>query len=146
VETIQYHAAGGVIIHDGKMLLLDRPALDEVRLPKGHVEPGEPLREAALREVREETGYADLDILADLGTVTNHFVVPGRGRDVVRDETYFLMRLRSDERFHRDDHDAGQFHVMWVPLSEAPARLTFESEKEFARRAIRVLKESRAEI
>jgi 8-oxo-dGTP pyrophosphatase MutT (NUDIX family) len=146
METVQYHAAGGVIIHEGRMLLLDRPRLGEVRLPKGHVEPGEPLREAALREVREETGYADLDILADLGTVTNHFFVPSQGRDVVRDETYFLMRLRSDERFHRDDHDAGQFHVMWVPLSEASARLTFESEKEFARRAIRVLKESRAEI
>jgi len=46
------------------------------------------------------------------------------------------MRLRSDERFARDGHDAGQFRVMWVPLDEAPDRLTFESEKDFALRAI----------
>jgi 8-oxo-dGTP pyrophosphatase MutT (NUDIX family) len=136
MESIQYHAAGGVVVRDGKMLLLDRPARGEVRLPKGHVEPGESPREAALREVREEAGYADLDIVADLGTIVNHFVLPERGRDVVREETFFLMRLRSDELFARDDHDAGQFNTLWVPLDEAPACLTYESEKEFARRAI----------
>jgi len=75
--------------------------------------------------------------MADLGTVPNRFVARDNVRAVTRDETYFLMRLRSDERFHRDDHDAGQFRVMWVPLDEAPDRLTYESEKEFARRAIR---------
>ena len=136
VETITYRAAGGVIISDGKMLLLDRPMRGEVRLPKGHVEPGESPRDTALREVREEAGYADLEILADLGTLMNHFFVPDRAREVKREEIFFLMRLRSDEPFVRDDHDAGQFQALWVPLDEAPARLTFESEKEFARRAI----------
>jgi ADP-ribose pyrophosphatase YjhB (NUDIX family) len=40
-------------------MLLIRPSRDEVRLPKGHVEAGETLRAAALREVAEETGYDD---------------------------------------------------------------------------------------
>jgi ADP-ribose pyrophosphatase YjhB (NUDIX family) len=137
MESIQYQAAGGVIIHDGKMLLLDRPTRGEVRLPKGHVEPGESPRETALREVREEAGYADLEILADLGMVMNHFFVPDKACEVMREEIFFLMTLRSDELFVRDDHDADQFQAIWVPLDEAPARLTFESEEEFARRAIR---------
>ena len=136
MESIQYRAAGGVVVRDGKMLLLDRPARGEVRLPKGHVEPGESVREAALREVREESGYADVDIMADLGTIVNHFVVPERDRDVVREEIFFLMRLQSDERFVQDDHDASQFNTLWVPLDQALAHLTYESEKEFARRAI----------
>ena len=136
MESIQYRAAGGVVVRDGKMLLLDRPVHGEVRLPKGHVEPGESPREAALREVREESGYADVDIMADLGTIVNHFVVPVRDRDVVREEIFFLMRLHSDEPFAQDDHDANQFNTLWVPLDDAPAHLTYESEKEFARRAI----------
>jgi 8-oxo-dGTP pyrophosphatase MutT (NUDIX family) len=138
MQTIRYQAAGGVVMHAGRILLLDRPARGEVRLPKGHVEPGESPRETALREVREEAGYADLEIVADLGTITNHFVVRASDRDVVRDETFFLMRLCSDEVFQRDDHDASQFNALWVSLDDAPARLTFESEKEFARRAIQV--------
>lgn len=137
MKSEYYQAAGGVIVRDGKMLLLDRPRLGQVRLPKGHVEPGESPRQTALREVREEAGYADLDIVADLGMQTSHFVLPDQDREVTREEIYFLMRLRSDERIVRDDHDAGQFHVMWVPLEEAPARLTFGTEQEFARRAIR---------
>jgi 8-oxo-dGTP pyrophosphatase MutT (NUDIX family) len=138
MHTIRYQAAGGVVMHDGKILLLDRPARGEVRLPKGHVEPGESPQETALREVREEAGYADLEIVADLGTITNHFTVPARDRDVVRDETFFLMRLGSDEPFQRDEHDASQFNALWVPFDDALACLTFESERDFARRAIQV--------
>ena len=96
MKSEYYQAAGGVIVRDGKMLLLDRPRLGQVRLPKGHVEPGESPRQTALREVREEAGYADLDIVADLGTQTSHFVLPDQDREVTREEIYFLMRLRSD--------------------------------------------------
>jgi len=137
METVTYQAAGGVIIHGDRMLLLDRPSRGEVRLPKGHVEPGEEPREAALREVREEAGYADLEIIADLGAVMNHFFIPDKNREVKREEIFYLMRLASDAPFARDDHDAGQFRAVWVTFDEAAARLTYESEKEFARRAVR---------
>jgi len=137
MKTEYYQAAGGVVMHDNQMLLLDRPALGEVRLPKGHVEPGESPREAALRETREEAGYADLDVVADLGTQMSHFFNSRKDCEVTREEIYFLMRLQSEAQAARDEHDDAQFHVMWVSLEDAPARLTFETEREFARRAIR---------
>jgi 8-oxo-dGTP pyrophosphatase MutT (NUDIX family) len=124
-------------VHDGKMLLLDRPKRGEVRLPKGHVEPGESPREAALRETREETGYSDLEVVADLGTQVSRFINSFKDRQVTREELFFLMRLRSDAQAARDENDKAQFHVMWLPLDQAPAQLTFETEREFARRAIR---------
>ncbi len=136
MRSEQYQAAGGVVIHDGQMLLLDRPGRGEVRLPKGHVEPGESPRDAALRETREEAGYADLEIVADLGSIMNHFAVPAQDRDITREEIFYLMRLNSDAQASRDEHDARQFRAMWVRLQEAPDRLTFGSEQEFARRAI----------
>jgi 8-oxo-dGTP pyrophosphatase MutT (NUDIX family) len=135
MKSEHYQAAGGVVMRDNQMLLLDRRG--EVRLPKGHIEPGESPREAALRETREEAGYADLGIVADLGTQTSHFINPHKECQVTREEIYFLMRLQSEAQATRDEHDDAQFRVMWVSLEDAPSRLTFETEREFARRAIR---------
>ena len=135
--SVQYRAAGGVVVRDNHMLLLDRPARGEVRLPKGHVEPGESPREAALRETREEAGYADLDIVADLGTQMSHFVNPEQG---LRGDT--RRNLFPDAPAKRGASRARRPRRCPVPrdvgsAGEAPARLTYETEREFARRAIR---------
>ncbi len=53
-------SAGGVVLRDGKMLLIQVRNLAGERLwtfPKGHPEKGEAPRKAALREVEEETGW-----------------------------------------------------------------------------------------
>ena len=83
MKTIRYKSAGGIVVQKGileqrppaetLLLLLDRPSRAEVRLPKGHIDPGESAEEAALRETGEETGYGDLHVLADLGCRTVKF-------------------------------------------------------------------------
>ena len=67
IRSVSYRSAGGVVYADGRILLLDRPTRGEIRLPKGHIERDESDEDAALREVTEETGYACLEIVADLG-------------------------------------------------------------------------------
>ena len=140
MRHVHYQAAGGVVIHAGKILLLDRPGRGEVRLPKGHIEDGESASEAALREVCEEAGYVHLVIVADLGTQQVEFTDSYRERRVTRDERYFLMRLRDEERIERDEKEK-QFSPTWAPATDAAGRLTFAAEQEFVRRALRWIEE-----
>lgn len=133
MKNRRYSAAGGVVIHAGRILLLDRPSRGEVRLPKGHIDPGETAEEAALRETEEESGYADLEIVRDLG----HHVVEFeyQGARVLRDEHYFLMRLRSEVQLERSAKDSAQFHIVWATAQDAPGLLTYAAEQEVAARA-----------
>jgi len=134
-RTMTYAAAGGVVVNeDGdSVLLLVRPSRDEVRLPKGHIEAGESLAEAALRETQEETGYADLEVLAGLGAQRVTFFL--EGMRVERDETYFLMQARTRLRLDRPPEDEEQFEAVWVTWREAEENLTFEAERQWIRRA-----------
>lgn len=134
MKSREYESAGGVIIDGEKMLLLDRPSRGEVRLPKGHVEPGESPAETALREVQEETGIGALEILEDLGErIVEYEYEAVHYRRV---ERYFLMRQIGSDWVERPPKDAKQFHPVWIPLDEAPETLTYAAEQDAASRAI----------
>lgn len=152
MEERRYRAAGGVVLDDeDRVLLIERwvmrPMLEngdpvltfEIRLPKGHVEPGETDEQAAVREVCEETGYCGLAISADLGEMVTEFKWPGRTYRTLRNEHYYLMRLtdpnRGEPHFDSPDADEARFAPRWDALSDAEALITFESEREFIRRA-----------
>lgn len=139
METIRYHAAGGIIIDGDCVLLLRKPALGEIVLPKGHIEAGETPEEAALRETMEETGYRSLRVLADLGTEQAQY--SNKGKRYIRDETYFLMTLddhgRQENQGHDDaEHDRATFELLWTPLGEAAGRMSFEPARTFVQRAV----------
>jgi 8-oxo-dGTP pyrophosphatase MutT (NUDIX family) len=133
MKAIRYQAAGGVVIHSGHVHGLQRPSRDEIRLPKGHLKKGESPQEAALREVREESGYADLAIVDDLGEQTVAFDL--EEAHVVRDECYFLMRLGGPRQVDREPQE-DQFIPQWMDPQAALEALTFEAEKEWLRRAL----------
>ena len=57
-------AAGGIVVADGKFVSIVRHGIPD--LPKGHIEQGETPEVAALREVEEETGIANIEIVKDL--------------------------------------------------------------------------------
>jgi 8-oxo-dGTP pyrophosphatase MutT (NUDIX family) len=146
-RALEYRAAGGVVLDDaGRVLMIERwvtrngaPA-HEIRLPKGHVEPGETDDQAALRETCEESGYCGLLIIADLGEEITEFDYPPEDARVRRTEHYFLMRLtdpvRGEPHFDSPDAEEARYLPRWAAnLDEAQALLTYSSEREFVLRA-----------
>lgn len=132
-----YESAGGVVATAaGKVLVLDRPKRlgpddrPEVRLPKGHIEAGETPREAALREVREESGLSNLEVLADLGHQRVEFTLGGTR--YLRSESYFLMTIPPGIEHGKPEE---QFERRWLGWADALTALTFDAEKEWVRRA-----------
>ncbi len=83
-----YLAVSAAIFRDGKVLVVRRarkPAINLYTLPGGVVEAGEPLADAVVREVREETaleiepvglaGHREVIARDTQGRVERHFVI-----------------------------------------------------------------------
>ena len=109
-------AVGGIVLDKGALLLVRRdrePARGQWSLPGGKVEAGESLREAVVREVREETGIdVDVDgligvaeriIRDDEGELAYHFVILD-----------YVCTPRSTNLTHGDDVSDAR----WVPVGE----------------------------
>ncbi len=134
----EYASAGGIVVDasGSRALVLRRrkrpgpSGQPEIRLPKGHIEPGESRSQAALREVEEEAGQSGLEILADLGHQTVEF--DWKGHHYIRDESCFLMGLTADATPGRPEK---QFETLWLAWEDALGRMTFEAEREWLRRA-----------
>ena len=60
-------SAGGIVLNKKNKILIVNQNYDSWSLPKGHVDPGETILEAAKREIYEESGVRQLDYIKDLG-------------------------------------------------------------------------------
>ncbi|MGH7748467.1 MAG: NUDIX hydrolase, partial [Candidatus Dormibacteria bacterium] len=92
----QVRAAGGVVWRRGpggerQWAVIHRPRYDDWSLPKGKLQAGESLEEAALREVSEETGLTCRALGPHVGTTR---YLDNRGRTKTAD--YFLMEVLED--------------------------------------------------
>jgi 8-oxo-dGTP pyrophosphatase MutT (NUDIX family) len=114
------HAAGGVVVRDGKVLLVHRPRYDDWTLPKGKLDEGESFEDAALREVEEETG-----VRCTLGRElpgTTYRV--GTRPKVVR---YWLMEPEYEAPFEPNDETDG---LRWVTRDEAMSLLSYDRDRD----------------
>jgi 8-oxo-dGTP pyrophosphatase MutT (NUDIX family) len=86
--------------HKGRELLVFRHPTAGVQLPAGSVEQGESPETAALREVAEETGLADIRVVSNLGV--RIYPLPDMGRIVARETmVYPDPKITSDGTFVR---------------------------------------------
>ena len=129
-------SAGGIVVRadpDGPALVVGMRRRDRDlvtwTLPKGTPDPCESVEETALREVGEETGL-EVRIVDRLPSIEYSFVQAGtRIRKTVH---YFLMEPTGGDL---SAHDREFERVTWVPFSEAPALLTFQTERALVARA-----------
>jgi len=109
---------------------------ERLALPKGHPDGDETELEAAVREVREETGV-EAEPIEKLGEI--EYTYERRGRTVEKRVVFYLLEYRSGELAH--DHEIEAVH--WMPLREAVHSLTHVGERAMVRRALSRLQAER---
>jgi ADP-ribose pyrophosphatase YjhB (NUDIX family) len=125
---IVHQSAGAVVIHGGQCLILRRGR--EWVFPKGHLEQGETAEHAAVREVREETG---VEIAADewLGVTRYEFSDQRRGVRHRKTVDWFAAHAVGGALELEPIFEEGGY----VAIDVALAQLTYEADRDIARRA-----------
>ena len=125
------------------MLLVERagePLKGWWSIPGGLLETGEKLEDAVRRETLEETGLR-AEPVSKLGDV--RYVYTRGGRRIFKVVSFYLLRWRSgrlgeispEMRIEVD-------RAMWIPLAQAPKRLSYGGERDMAARAFDALERS----
>lgn len=127
-------SAGGIVyrLEEGAPLfLLIRDSYGNWGFPKGHVERGESAEDAALREVREETGLQELASRGLIDTIDWYFRF--RGRLIHKSCHFYLMETsQSDTAPQRAE---GITACQWVTYGEAHEAVSYANAREVLRRA-----------
>lgn len=116
-------AAGAVVSRENngekEFLVIHRGYREDWSFPKGKLDPGEHLVGAAIREVREETGFA-IQLGIPLPTVR---YMKG---NATKDAHYWNAKLLGGQFIANDEVD----QVKWLPLAKAQKILTYDHDKE----------------
>ena len=131
-------SAGGLVVDSTrtKGLLIGRIDTKDAKrerllwsLPKGHIEPGETPEQAAIREVREETGI-ESQIDKSLGVIDFWFMAGGKR--IHKTVHHFLFKETGGKIAPQvsevDD-------VRWFPLTEIVEKLAYPDEKKLIARS-----------
>ena len=126
-------SCGGVVIHDGKVLLLYKNQNGRYMgwvLPKGTVEPGETYQQTALREVKEETN-SDAEIVKYIGKTQYTF----RGNEDIVSKTVHWYLMVTDSFDCKPQAEEFFVDAGFYKQHEARYLLKFHDEKQMMRRA-----------
>jgi 8-oxo-dGTP pyrophosphatase MutT (NUDIX family) len=128
-------SAGGVVIDDGKVLVIVNRSDKSVTFPKGTVEDDESIEDTAIREVLEETGY-QTNIVDNLGDMSFEFTWKD-GKDYKKTIHFFLMELSGGELSAQNLQPDEEFDAAWLSIDEARHELTFDDSKDLLEKALR---------
>jgi 8-oxo-dGTP pyrophosphatase MutT (NUDIX family) len=122
-------AAGGIVNNPaGDVLFIKR--LGKWDLPKGKMEKGESREESAVREIEEETGLADVELVKFINT-TYHIYVERNGDKVLKCTHWFEMNFNGEDT-SKPQIEEGITEVAWkntVQIEDEVFPSTFKNIK-----------------
>jgi 8-oxo-dGTP pyrophosphatase MutT (NUDIX family) len=118
------HVTGSAFVFDStetRLLLIHHGKLRTWLQPGGHVDPGEDVLTAAIREVEEETGVVGLVLQSGIFDIDVHPIPPSGDRPAhTHFDVRFLLKAKSDDLTQSDE----VLEVRWVALDEVPGLTT----------------------
>lgn len=125
---------GAVIMHEGRLLLVKRgvePAKGKWSIPGGVVELGEGVRDAVVREVREECGL-DIEIVTDTPMDALDSLVTDEGGRLKYH--YVLLQFLARPRGGTLKPASDVLEARWVPLEEVETYDITKSLRRFLKK------------
>lgn len=143
-EVVREPTAGGVVYrHNPKTkqveILLIQDAKDRWTIPKGHIEEGESARETAKREIGEETGLLEVDVLNWLGKINFRY---RRANSLVlmTTEIFLVKALGDTDALKPEDWMNG---IKWFPAAEAVDRIEYEDIEKLILMAMKKIRDGK---
>lgn len=126
-EVVREPTAGGIIFRRSKEsgdveILLIQDAKERWTIPKGHIEPGETAQQTARREIGEEVGLFDIEILGWLGKI--HFRYRRLEKLVLMTTQIYLVRAGKDSDNVKNEE--WMKDARWIPFQEALDLIEYE--------------------
>jgi len=139
VSAERANHAAATLCRDGHALfLLIRDSYQNWGFPKGHLESGERSEDAAVREVREETGIDDLALRGQIETIDWYFRFRGQ---LIHKVCHFYL-METAESSTAPQQAEGITACRWTPYGEAEAIISYVNARDVLRRAQEMVTES----
>ena len=124
-EIVREPTAGGIVFRHGEKgveILLIQDAKDRWTIPKGHIEEGETAQQTARREIGEEAGLHQVDILGWLGKI--HFRYRRIDKLVLMTTQIYLVRAKGDTNaIQKEEWMNG---IKWFSFQDALDAIEYE--------------------
>ncbi len=124
-EIVREPTAGGIVFrrkNDDVEILLIQDAKGRWTIPKGHIEEGETAQQTAKREIGEEAGLTETDVLGWLGKI--HFRYRRVDKLVLMTTQIYLVRAKGDtDAIKKEEWMNG---IKWFKFHDALDEIEYE--------------------
>ena len=127
---IETRSAGGIVLNRKGQVLIVSQKGTSWSLPKGHIEENENELEAARREIYEEAGIRDLELIKELGSYQRYKLGKDGDEDGSELKTIYLFLFKTSET-SLQPVDSDNPEALWVEKEDAVKWLTHPKDKEF---------------
>lgn len=124
------YTAGGIVLNKEGLVLVVNQNGNSWSLPKGHIDDGEDKLQAAIREIYEESGISELELIKELGSY-ERYRIGLDGRDDKSELKKIFMFLFKTKQDALKPIDPTNPEARWVKKEEVADLLTHKKDKEF---------------